>query len=382
MFFFSSFFSDSRLSSVEQAVLATEEPDIGSYNVDQLRASRGAVKTKLLSYRFQPSPGWKGPTHVSGGTNRSCPRKFFNTKAYPTLAYSLSQDGLYCVHCTLFRTTDQQLVGLPYRDWSNAAKFIDKHLKSPDHLKAAGERTQNFIATTTNKQPTVFVQQTKLGEEKRLRTQSAVRSIIATIEVLARQGLAIRGNSDDNSNFMAMLQFRAETDSNLAEHLKKADENMKYTSHRIQNEIVDLLGGQVLSTILTRVKKAGWFSVIADESADISKLEQVALILRYLLDTLDGVTVREDFVSFKSTRDVKGETGKNIIVEQLGDWGLDMNKLVGQGYDGTGNMEGCKKGVRALIQKEYPQAVYVHCKNHNLNLSLRHSTTTLSVVWQ
>ncbi len=305
---------------------------------------------------------------------RSVPQKFFNTSSYPTIAYSVSKDGLYCVHCTLFRTSESQLVGIPYRDWSNAVKFIDKHCRSPDHLSAAGEKTQNFTAVTTGQKPSVYQQQKKVGEQKLERTRYAVKSVIATLEVLGRQGLAIRGNTDERSNFMAMLNFCAETDPLLAEHLQKADENMKYTSHQIQNEIVDLQGGQILEKILSWVKKAGWFSVIADESSDISKLEQVALILRYLLDTMDGVVVREDFVSFKSTRNVKGATVKEIIVKQLKGWDLDLNKLIGQGYDGAGNMEGKVNGVQALIRKDHPQATYVWCKNHNLNLMLRHST--------
>ncbi|CAH1176652.1 unnamed protein product [Phaedon cochleariae] len=50
-----------------------------------------------------------------------------------------------------------------------------------------------------------------------------------------------------------------------------------------------------------------------------------------------------------------------------------MQRNVGQGYDGAAVMEGSFKGVQALIRKQYPEALYVHCCSHSLNLALRHS---------
>jgi len=55
------------------------------------------------------------------------------------------------------------------------------------------------------------------------------------------------------------------------------------------------------------------------------------------------------------------------IVDEVG---LDMNNIVGQGYDGAAAMSGHKNGVQKHVQDQCPSAVYVHCASHALNLCL------------
>jgi hypothetical protein len=61
-----------------------------------------------------------------------------------------------------------------------------------------------------------------------------------------------------------------------------------------------------------------------------------------------------------------------VIVDSLGKLGLSAEDfLVGQGYDGGSNMSGEFKGVAARIRAKIPQAVYIHCHAHRLNLALQ-----------
>ena len=62
-----------------------------------------------------------------------------------------------------------------------------------------------------------------------------------------------------------------------------------------------------------------------------------------------------------------------MILSQIEQWGLDPANIVGQGYDGAGNMSGRTKGVQACISALHPAAVYIHCKNHSLNLVIVHT---------
>ena len=56
------------------------------------------------------------------------------------------------------------------------------------------------------------------------------------------------------------------------------------------------------------------------------------------------------------------------IIFTLDELKLDAQMMRGQGYDGDGNMAG-KKGTPALIQEQYPLAVYT-CASHVLNLCI------------
>ena len=44
-----------------------------------------------------------------------------------------------------------------------------------------------------------------------------------------------------------------------------------------------------------------------------------------------------------------------------------------QGYDGAANMAGIHRGVQAIIRHRVPDAVFVHCKAHSLNLAIGHA---------
>ena len=50
--------------------------------------------------------------------------------------------------------------------------------------------------------------------------------------------------------------------------------------------------------------------------------------------------------------------------------GLSISRLRGQGYDGASNMRGEFNGLKALILNNNPNAYYVHCFAHRLQLTL------------
>ena len=62
-----------------------------------------------------------------------------------------------------------------------------------------------------------------------------------------------------------------------------------------------------------------------------------------------------------------GMTGRALSENILQQCNLDLHLLRGQGYDGAGNMAGRYSGTAALIQRQYPLAVYTHCAAHVLN---------------
>uniref|UniRef100_A0A1X7TFT3 DUF4371 domain-containing protein n=1 Tax=Amphimedon queenslandica TaxID=400682 RepID=A0A1X7TFT3_AMPQE len=47
---------------------------------------------------------------------------------------------------------------------------------------------------------------------------------------------------------------------------------------------------------------------------------------------------------------------------------FNLNKLASQGYDGASVMSGQYNGVQAKIKEFAPQAIYIHCYAHVLNL--------------
>ena len=81
-------------------------------------------------------------------------------------------------------------------------------------------------------------------------------------------------------NFWALLKFGMEaSDFILSEHLDTAAQNATCTSPTIQNQLIDIIS-QIRQKNLNRVKRSGWFTVIADEVTDVSNKELLSLVLR------------------------------------------------------------------------------------------------------
>ena len=63
----------------------------------------------------------------------------------------------------------------------------------------------------------------------------------------------------------------------------------------------------------------------------------------------------------------------DALLSTLKQWGANLAFLVGQGYDGASVMSPSKNGVQAKI----PNATYVHCQSHVLNLAISSSCTSV-----
>ena len=83
----------------------------------------------------------------------------------------------------------------------------------------------------------------KKREEQYSHNASVIKSLLQCVCFCGKQGISFSGHRDDSTckelakrgNFMQLVDFRAQTDNILHEHLEKAPKNAKYTSKIIQN---------------------------------------------------------------------------------------------------------------------------------------------------
>nr|CAI5821855.1 unnamed protein product [Callosobruchus analis] len=61
---------------------------------------------------------------------------------------------------------------------------------------------------------------------------------------------------------------------------------------------------------------------------------------------------------------------KTVILNLAKEYGIYLSKCRGQGYDGANVMSGVYGGLQTLIKEHAPNADYVHCDAHALNLVL------------
>jgi len=74
----------------------------------------------------------------------------------------------------------------------------------------------------------------------------------------------------NEGHFRELLCYRARGDSQLKTFLESPGERNKYISPTSQNAIIDSCNTVILNKVVTRLNKAKCFTVIVDETADIS----------------------------------------------------------------------------------------------------------------
>lgn len=111
----------------------------------------------------------------------------------------------------------------------------------------------------------------------------------------------IRGDVN-RGNFLQLLSLQRDSgDSNIDIYVNKRS---KYTAPTVQNELLQLIADQLNASILRDIQSGKYFSVIADETTDISNTEQLCVALRYF-DTETGKT-EEKFLEFIPVHSIRG----------------------------------------------------------------------------
>ncbi len=126
---------------------------------------------------------------------------------------------------------------------------------------------------------------------------------------------------------------------------------------------------------IKEVREREVFSIIADETKDLQKKEQVSLVIRYYYNGM----IHESFLDFRRADSLEAAVLTSLIINCLERHGLEYRtNLVGQGYDGAAVMSGKHSGVCTRIQDMAKYAFYVHCNAHCLNLVIVDSVKSVS----
>lgn len=205
----------------------------------------------------------------------------------------------------------------------------------------------------------------KAHKKEKETARDMLRIILSTVRYLARQGLALRGDNDAESNLIQLLHLRAEDNPQLISWLTRSQK--KYTSHENQNEMLEIMGLSVLRKILHCIHGSPFLTIMVDETTDISNKEQLTLVVRWVDENFD---VFEEFLGMYGLQATTADSIVSAITDALLRFQISINKVRGQCYDGCSTMAGARGGVAAKIQQMEPRAVFTHCYGHALNLGV------------
>lgn len=192
---------------------------------------------------------------------------------------------------------------------------------------------------------------------------------------LARQGLALRGDADAESNLIQLLRLRADDKPQVMKWLERS--SRKYTSHENQNEMLEIMAHQILRKLLGLIQKSPFLAIMVDETTDVSNKEQLTLVIRRIDENLD---VFEEFLGMYSLHTTSAQSIVTAISDALLRFQIPFARIRGQCYDGCSTMAGAKGGVAAKIREKEPRAVFTHCYGHALSLSVSDTVKQSSIM--
>ncbi|XP_068742324.1 zinc finger MYM-type protein 1-like [Montipora capricornis] len=260
-------------------------------------------------------------------------------------------------------------------DWGNIGRLVKLHTSQSSPHHNAVIKGDNYLSIESGKQKDICSHLSSQVTATIERNHHILKAILDVIVLCGQQNIAIREHVERTSNFHSLLQFRAKTDPVLALHLQYDDNRAKYTSPRIQNELIELCGDYIRKSLVKDCNRAQFYAFLADEATDASTMEQISICVRFVhrKDEDNTVEVREEFLGFVEAESTKGVALAEKFMTTQAEFGIETRKMRAQGYDGAANMAGVHRGVQAIIKQHVPEAVYVHCKAHSLNLAIGHA---------
>jgi hypothetical protein len=211
-----------------------------------------------------------------------------------------------------------------------------------------------------------------LAEQKLART--SLQHIFSCVKFLSQQGFPFRAHEHHDGAFINLMKEKACFSPEVAQWMTK---RKNWLSDTIQNEIVEIVSHNLLRTICLEIQSCDFIGLVADGTTDVSGTEQLSICVQYASNDFE---IKNMFIGFYNPPDTKAVTITKCIKDVLLRQNIPLSFLHGCAFDGAANMSGQHTGVKALLNKDCPDALFIHCANHSLDLVLQEVTRSVRLV--
>ena len=242
-----------------------------------------------------------------------------------------SQHGAFCnICCKSFSIS------------SGGKNAVARHGKGKAHLRAMDEMQP--VSWTASDDDSIQVDDTKL---------SVVRAELLFAYHLAEHNISMLTSSHSSHLFSRMFP-----DSSIAKRYKSSRTK---TTALIIESISKVIHEQLVGKL-----KQSYFSLLMDESTDISVDKQACLVVR-MFDEASG-TVNSKFLSMVSVPLADADHLFNAIDNLFEVEAIPYSNMVGFGSDGASVMLGKNNSVVTRLKNKQPNLFHLHCLCHVAHL--------------
>ena len=240
------------------------------------------------------------------------------------LLYSPIDKGLYCFCCKLFLSANDlsPFVTKPFCHFWHLNPCLANHENSKMHTECFFKWSDLAVRLEINL--TINNKINQAVNKERRKWKDILTSILAIV-YLSKQNLAFRGHdesyiSKNQGNFLELMKVIAKHNPTLQQHMIDSKFTKQgvatYLSPSIQNELIEILGKKVKQLIIDEIKEAKYFAIMLDSTPDVSHIDQMSLVIRFVRMTSNDVEIKESFVNFFP---LHGKTAADITNSVLQD---------------------------------------------------------------
>ncbi|XP_053388096.1 zinc finger protein 862-like [Mercenaria mercenaria] len=150
----------------------------------------------------------------------------------------------------------------------------------------------------------------------------------------------------------------------------KIDEHTSYEHHSSVAEFQSCISSVIEDDIIEKVKLSKHYSLMFDESTDISVHQNIIMYIRVLETNVLGVVEPcTYFLGVDSLHRANAESIYMKVLDMLNKKGIELSNLCSVSTDGASVMVGSKTGVVTRLKADVPGVIATHCIAHRLALS-------------
>jgi hypothetical protein len=284
------------------------------------------------------------------------------------LCFSPFNGSIFCFVCKLMSKTRSQFTHGGFCDWKHADNRLISHETSKDHLNSVIN-----LAVRSKELNRIDNELIKQSEEVKSYWRNIIKRLISVITFICERGLALRGTNEivgspKNGIYLGILELLAEYDNFLKQHIEKhanrGSGHTNYLSSTICEELIEIMGNNVLNEIIVSVKLSKYFSISLDSTPDEGHIDQLTLVFRYI----ERDTPVERFLVFMPNQGHKAQDMYDGLISFLNKYNLNIKNCRGQSYDNASAMSGKYNGLQSKVLEINKHAFWIPCATHSLNL--------------
>ena len=229
-----------------------------------------------------------------------------------------------CRHFGRFRNPKWEGKGSRFKNWKKATENIRQHALNQAHRVAEVSLVNWKKSQQTTDIRGGILQRYMKGAAKNC---AYVGTVAEVVNFCGRHAVPLRGHdegirSDNRGNFLEILEIIARHDPIVKSRLDHG--RRYYTSPAIQNELLQIQAELIHGDICSEVREATFYSVMAYQSRDLSKHEQISITLRYFREG----RIHDCFLCFARMENLTAESLSHDILRAIERGGVNLDGTI------------------------------------------------------